>query len=98
MKKHNKKKDKDKKHKYTSGDAQYILTIVKQLGSDANLKNLFPKVLKKMKQEEIILSLYELERTGFIRMEQKGKIKILRCEIETRQTKSSKFLFVKLDY
>ncbi len=93
MKKYNHKKTQDKKHKHTSGDAQYILTIVKELGRDANLRNLFPKVLKKMSQEEIVLSLYELERSGLIRMEQKGKIKILQREIEPRQTKSSKFLF-----
>ena len=93
MKKHNKKKEKGNTPKRTSGDAQYILTIVKALGRDANLKNLFPKILKPIKQEEIILSLYELERTGFIRMEQKGKIKILQREIESRPTKSSKYLF-----
>lgn len=93
MKKYNHKKTQDKKHKHTSGDAQYILTIVKELGRDANLKNLFPKVLKKMSQEEIVLALYELERTGLIRMEQKGKIKILQREIEPRATKSSKYLF-----
>ena len=93
MKKYNHKKTLDKKHKQTSGDAQYVLTLVKALGRDANLKLLFPKVLKKMSQEEIVLSLYELERSGFIRMEQKGKIKILQREIESRPTKSSKYLF-----
>ncbi len=93
MKKHNVKKAKHKQHKQPTGDAQYLLTIVKELGRDANLKNLFPKVLKKMKQEEIILALYELERTGFLRMEQKGKIKLLQREVEPRPTKASKYLF-----
>lgn len=88
------KTNKPKKQKPTSGHAQYILTVVKRLGREANLKKLFPLVLKKMSQEEIILALYELERQGAIKMQQKGHI---RLNPEHRAEKSvhhrTKFVF-----
>src|ERR1043165_2591108 len=95
MKKDKNKKNKGRKeHKSTSGDAQYILGIVRELGREANLKNLFPKVLKKMKQEEIIMALYELDRAGSIRMEQKGKIKLLdKHNHITNGRKEAKYVF-----
>ncbi len=75
-KKKGKSKDK-KKNSHTSGHANYILGLIQTLGRDATLKALFPKVLQKMSQEEIIMALYELERKGAIKLEQKGKIKTL---------------------
>lgn len=75
-KKKGKSKDK-KKSSHTSGHANYILGLIQTLGRDASLKTLFPKVLQKMSQEEIIMALYELERKGAIKLEQKGKIKTL---------------------
>lgn len=75
-KKKGKSKDK-KKNSHTSGHANYILGLIQTLGRDATLKTLFPKVLQKMSQEEIIMALYELERKGAIKLEQKGKIKTL---------------------
>ena len=85
MSKNKQKQNKTKKHSGSSGDAQYILSIVRGLGRDANLKDLFPKVLKKISQTEIILALHQLEREGKIRLEQKGKIKVLR---DTHQQKT----------
>ncbi|HLP21222.1 MAG TPA: hypothetical protein VK174_13010, partial [Chitinophagales bacterium] len=95
MKKDKKPQSKTKKkHTHTSGDANYILGIIQTLGREANLKSLFPKILKPMKQEEIILALYELERSGAIRMEQKGKIKLLqsfKTKLDTGRT--AKYVF-----
>ncbi len=77
-----------------SGDAQYILSVIKTLGREANLKKLFPAVLKKMKQEEIILALYELERQGLIKMQQKGEIKLIHAKrAPTDEHRTTKFLF-----
>ena len=92
MSKHKKKKNKEKKHKHASGDAQYILSIVKSLGKEAGLKQLFPKVIKKISQSEIILALHELERTGQIQLGQKGKIKLLH-QSKHNPSHSSKFVF-----
>jgi len=92
-KKKKKNKEKTKKHKHASGDAQYILSIVKGLGRDADLKSLFPKVLKKMSQSEIILALHELERSGQIQLGQKGKIKIIQPSVHNRPQTNSKFVF-----
>jgi len=42
------------------------------------LKNIFPKLLKKLSQEEIVVALTELDHQGFIQIGQKGKVKILK--------------------
>ncbi|MBP6730985.1 MAG: ribonuclease R [Chitinophagales bacterium] len=100
MSKDRKSKNKEsKKNTHTSGDAQYILSLVKTLGREATLKNLFPKIVKKISQEAVILALHELERKGAIRMEQKGKIKILQREApQTReQSRNPKFVFGIID-
>jgi ribonuclease R len=94
-----KNKTSKKNNTHTSGDAQYILSLVKTLGREATLKNLFPKILKPMSQEAVILALHELERKGTIRMEQKGKIKLLQREApQTReQSRNPKFVFGIID-
>lgn len=81
-----KKKDKKRKKNKRSEDAQYILGVIRSLGKDAGLKHLFPKVLRKMSQEEIVLALNKLEHQGVIQLEQKGKITILE---EDRSHKTS---------
>ncbi len=99
MPKSKKDKQKTNKHKPASGNAQYILGIVKTLGRDANLRKLFPQVLKKMTQEEIILSLYELERQGAIKMQQKGQIKVIHQHHKSTSSHvhKNKFVFGTVD-
>lgn len=75
-KKHKNKNKGSKRH----DDAEYVLGVIKSLGKDAGLKHLFPKVLRKMSQEEIVLALNKLEHQGIIQLEQKGKITILQEE------------------
>ncbi|MCW5908943.1 MAG: ribonuclease R [Chitinophagales bacterium] len=78
-----KKKDKKKKHKKSKEKqapteaAAHVLSVIKAMGKDAGLKKLFPKLLKKLTQEDIILSLNQLDHEGKIRIEQKGKITLL---------------------
>jgi ribonuclease R len=93
-----KRKEKKGKHHQHSGDAKYILEIVRVLGKNASLRTLFPKVMKKMSQTEIILALHQLERDGHIRLEQKGKIKLLHDTRNLRQeARHSKTLFGTVD-
>lgn len=92
MTKNKKKKNQTSRHQSASGDAQYILSIVKSLGKDAGLKALFPKVLKQMTQAEIILALHELERHGRIQLGQKGKIKIIQPSVHQR-SQNSKYVY-----
>lgn len=56
---------------------QYLLGVMRSLGSEVNLRTFFPKVERKMTQAEIVLGLNELEKKGIIRIEQKGNIRIL---------------------
>lgn len=92
-KKKGKSKDK-KKNSHTSGHANYILGLIQTLGRDATLKTLFPKVLQKMSQEEIIMALYELERKGAIKLEQKGKIKTLQSfKTKLDSGRTAKYVF-----
>lgn len=92
MSKNKKRKNKPAGRKSASGDAQYILGIIKSLGKDAGLKTLFPKVLKPMTQADIILALHELERNGRIQLGQKGKIKMIQPSAHNRAA-SSKYVF-----
>lgn len=92
-KKKERSKDK-KKSSHTSGHANYILGLIQTLGRDASLKTLFPKVLQKMSQEEIIMALYELERKGAIKLEQKGKIKTLQSfKTKLDSGRTAKYVF-----
>jgi ribonuclease R len=96
-KKKGKSKDK-KKSSHTSGHANYILGLIQTLGRDASLKTLFPKVLQKMSQEEIIMALYELERKGAIKLEQKGKIKTLQSfKTKLDGGRTAKYVFGTVD-
>lgn len=78
-KKEGKKKDKGAKKEKASNTSveAHVLSVVKGMGKDASLKKVFPKLLKKFTQEEIILALNGLDREGKIRIEQKGIIKLL---------------------
>lgn len=78
-KKEGKKKDKGaKKDKASNTSVEaHVLSVVKGMGKDASLKKVFPKLLKKFTQEEIILAFNGLDREGKIRIEQKGIIKLL---------------------
>ena len=89
-------KHKDKKNKGSKrhDDAEYILGVIRSLGKDAGLKHLFPKVLRKMSQEEIVLALNKLEHQGIIQLEQRGKITILQEERKQRSSqRDSDYLF-----
>jgi ribonuclease R len=79
------KKDKPKKDKEKSprldeqrSKAQMVLSAIQNLGKDATLKNLFPKLEKKLSQPDITLALNELDRKGIIQLQSKGEIKLLR--------------------
>ena len=92
----NKKHKNKNKHKGNKRheDAEYILGVIKSLGKDAGLKHLFPKVLRKMSQEEIVLALNKLEHQGKIQLEQKGKITLLqRDKPHKAHQRESEYLF-----
>lgn len=89
-------KHKNKTHKGSKrhDDAEYVLGVIRSLGKDAGLKHLFPKVLRKMSQEEIVLALNKLEHQGKIQLEQKGKITILQEERKQKIShRDSDYLF-----
>ena len=80
MSKNKVKNKKGKRGHHRNDNANYLLGVIKGLGKDANLKTIFPKVLRKMSQAEIVLALNKLEHQGLISLEQKGKIKIIEEE------------------
>lgn len=99
-KKEGKKKDKGaKKDKASDTSVEaHVLSVVKGMGKDASLKKVFPKLLKKFTQEEIILALNQLDRDGKIRIEQKGIIKLLDMPTATtgkapKTEKGGKYVF-----
>lgn len=99
-KKEGKKKDKGaKKDKASDTSVEaHVLSVVKGMGKDASLKKVFPKLLKKFTQEEIILALNQLDRDGRIRIEQKGIIKLLDMPTATtgkapKTEKGGKYVF-----
>ena len=57
-----------------------VVSVLRALGSEAILKNVFPELLKKLTQEEIILALNKLDRDGIIRIHPKGIIEMLKKE------------------
>lgn len=66
-----------------------VFSVLKSLGEAANIRKLFPALLKKLTQEEIILALNRLERSGEIRIGQKGNIEILK-KVTTKEKHSNK--------
>lgn len=101
-KKKKKEKKKDKKKSVRSGGSNtgLVLSVIKSLGKDAGLKSIFPKLLKKLTQEEIIIALNELDREGVIQIENKGKIRLLHVEEPATEKKargSGQFLFGTVD-
>lgn len=82
------KKKRATKHE---GDHQ-VWNAIKTLGKTADLKKLFPVLLKTLTQEEIILALNRMEKSGDIRIGQKGKIEMLKestaGKAESRSSKS----------
>jgi len=99
-KKEGKKKDKGAKKDKASDTSieAHVLSVVKGMGKDASLKKVFPKLLKKFTQEEIILALNQLDRDGRIRIEQKGIIKLLDMPTATtgkapKTEKGGKYVF-----
>jgi len=90
----------NKREKRSRGNTDIVLSAIRDLGKDAGLRSLFPKLLKKLSQEEIILALNELDRKGVIRMEQKGTIRLLEDERTTKAAatlKNQKYLFGTID-
>jgi ribonuclease R len=101
MSKSRKKKEKKKKkeHKGSPDGKQHVLSVIKSFGKDANLKNIFPKLLKKLGQEEIILAINELDREGLIKIGQKGKIVVTETEFREPRTsgRGGKFHYGTID-
>jgi ribonuclease R len=90
------KRPKEKKAPRESGSE--VFSAIKALGDQASLKNLFPRLIKKFSQEEIILALNQLDRSGKIRIEPKGKITLLQSyspkEMASKPlAKNTKFVF-----
>ena len=54
-----------------------MLDAIEALGKEAHLRKLFPKVIKQLSQEEIILALNALDREGKIKIEDGGDISYL---------------------
>lgn len=85
MNKQKNKNKQDKHHrqaKFAEKDSNHnrVLSVIKALGHDALLKNIFPELLKKLTQEEIILALNKLDRDGIIRIHPRGIIEVLKKE------------------
>lgn len=66
-----------------------ILDAISALGKEATLRKLFPKVIKNLSQEQIILALNALDREGKIKIEDGGDITLLIKE-RTKAKSSSK--------
>ena len=94
---------KPESHSEKNESKQHVLTVIRELGKDATLKTLFPKLENKLTQEEIIIGLTELEKRGKIRIEQKGIIKLLenrepkQREKPVNESRGGKFFFGKAD-
>lgn len=78
------KKKKDKKHthkpkapKAPTAAKPLVLSTIKAMGKEASLRNIFPPLIKKLSQADIVLALNELDRAGIIQIGQKGVIKVL---------------------
>lgn len=109
--KHKKDKKKDYKpkkekshnhgHKPNHGNKEeqvrIVLSAIKELGEHAELKQLFPKLQRKLTQEEIILAFNELERKELIQIQQRGKIKLLKPQTKVVDYRPSKFLTGTID-
>ncbi len=94
-----KKKDK-KKHVPNRSNTGLVLSVIKALGKDAGLKSIFPKLLKKLTQEEVIIALNELDREGVIQIENKGKIRLLHVDApleEKRNKGGGRYFFGTVD-
>ncbi|MBL0308585.1 MAG: hypothetical protein IPP77_02525 [Bacteroidetes bacterium] len=77
-KKQNKSGKPHSKERSSSADNnEQVLSVIKSLGNNADLKKLFPELEQKLSQEEIILALNYLDKTGTISIGQKGKIELL---------------------
>ncbi len=69
-----KNKNKEKKGGGLS-HAQQVLAVIESLGKEASLKTLFPVLLKRYTQEEIILAINKLDHEGKIQIGARGAIK-----------------------
>ena len=93
MKNTNRRDKKDKKEKPSKEDnTQRVFNAIRSLGSAANLKTVFPKLEKRLTQEEVILAFNELEKRGVIQIQQKGIIKILKEKEKVTDLRHAKFL------
>src|SRR5580692_673811 len=89
MNKDKNKKDKhnrDEKYANKNDNHNRVLSVIRSLGSEAILKNVFPELLKKLTQEEIILALNKLDRDGVIRIRPKGIIEVVKKEPQERKS------------
>lgn len=81
---------------------QHTWSVIKALGKNASLKKLFPILLKKITQEDIVLALNELDNRGQIKIGQRGAIQIIRKEDERtiankKIKESGQFVFGRVD-
>lgn len=70
-------KKNNKKQASNYNNKGIVLDAVEALGKEASLRKLFPKVIKQLSQEEIILALNALDREGKIKIEDGGDISYL---------------------
>ncbi|MDB5282621.1 MAG: ribonuclease, partial [Bacteroidota bacterium] len=88
------KDTKDKKeNKDKENNTLRVYNAIKSLGKEATLRLLFPKLEKRFTQEEVIISLNDLESRGLIQIQQKGIIKILKEKTQVTSLRNAKFFF-----
>ncbi len=103
MPKKRKKKEHSHKPKAAKASADVrtsVLSAIKTLGKEASLRTIFPPLIKKHSQEQIVLALNELDRAGIIQIGQKGIIKMpgsLPPSKESRSRAGSKTLSGTID-
>jgi ribonuclease R len=93
-----KKKKKDKQHfkeknQPEQSNESRVMGAIHSFGEEASLKKVFSKLEKKLSQEEIVLALTELDKTGIIQIQQKGKIVVLEETPKKTEKRPEKFRF-----
>lgn len=83
-------KQQNKTHHKSSGAKWDVLQTIQTLGKEASLKKLFPALISKHSQEEIVIALGQLERSGSIKIGQKGIIFLKRAAGEKSSSGSSR--------
>jgi ribonuclease R len=82
---------KEKSNKESDAES-IVMGVILGAGNDVMLKNIFPKLLTKLSQEDIVFALTELDHKGFIQIGQKGIVKILKSKEREQSQSRAKFV------